>query len=353
MARKFLWWSGIAIMVTGLLLVARVPYFFARSAIVGMNLIRNEQSQLKRGGTPGGIANRPSGSQREASPLALLQVPQLHLTAPILQGDGDAVLSVAVGHLPDSVMPGQLGLAVLAAHNATWFRNINKLHSGSLIYIATQSGRYEFQVLHAQIVRTGTPVANTRSASVMLETCYPLNALYLTPYRYLVTATLVKQTARRLSYQSLAKPRGVLVNYTTARNLTFIPSFTNSDVPMGSLTYTHDTPLSYEDSPAPLSAANLMARLYAAFLKESEVGDTKKLQTLLVHIPAQNPLWHVPLSAVTYQSAFAVTLDVSRTSLVSVKSSVWLRVSGQLVHVVLVARNRHNQLSLETAHFAY
>ncbi|MHB1683373.1 MAG: class D sortase [Bacilli bacterium] len=364
MARRVFWWLGIAIMVCGLLLVARVPYFFARSATVGARLVVSELSRLKQGEASGGGGSPLPGSgtgtrisansatSSAAAPIGLLQIPQLHLTAPILEGDGAAVLSVAVGHLPGSVMPGQLGLAVLAAHNATWFRSIDQLHRGSVIDVATQNGRYEFQVRSAQIVKTGAAVANTASPSVLLETCYPLNALYLTPYRYLVTATLVHQIAHPLSSRSFVKTSGELVNYVPDQGLSFLPSFPNSDVPMGSLTYAHDTSLSYKDSPAPLSAANLMARLYAAFVKESAAADTTDLRKLLSHVPADNPLWHAPLGAITYQSAFDVKLDVSHGILVSATSSVWMVVSGQSVHVILLARNGGNRLSLVSVRFS-
>jgi len=47
----------------------------------------------------------------------VLGIPTLGLSAPVEQGNDDAELSVAAGHAPASVWPGEHGTAVVLAHD--------------------------------------------------------------------------------------------------------------------------------------------------------------------------------------------------------------------------------------------
>ncbi|MCY0876040.1 MAG: class D sortase [Firmicutes bacterium] len=358
MARKIALWTGIAIMICGLLLMARVPFFFGRAALMGGKLVALEETRLKHTQIPQAsdtLSTTPTVATTSSddltagiNPVGLLQIPQLHLTAPILEGDGSTVLSVAVGHLESSVLPGKLGLAVLAAHNATWFRNIDQLHNGALVDVQLPNGRYEFKVSQTQIVKTGTPVANTPYPAIMLETCYPLDALYLTPYRYLVTARLVKQVDEGESARYFGGARIGVVKYLPEAGLSFLPTFAQSGIPMGSLAYAPDATPRYEDSPAPLSAANLMARLLAGFERESAKGNRRTLRELVTEPLTTNPFWGSSLTAVHYESDFNVTLTVSQTVLSNATARIDVIVNERAYQVTLLAHNDNGRLALQS-----
>jgi sortase A len=112
----------------------------------------------------------------------------------VLQGTSDAILAVAPGHEPQSVMPGTPGTAVIVAHNLTFFRNIDLLRHGDPLTVQTAAGTFTFRVTGHRIVPADTSLPNTPRASLALIACYPLNALYLTPQRYVVFASLTRST---------------------------------------------------------------------------------------------------------------------------------------------------------------
>ncbi len=47
--------------------------------------------------------------------VAVLEIPRLNVSAVAMSGEGDDVLDVAVGHLPDTTAPWESGNSVFAA----------------------------------------------------------------------------------------------------------------------------------------------------------------------------------------------------------------------------------------------
>ena len=122
----------------------------------------------------------------------MLEIPVLGLTAPVLQGTGDAVLAEAVGHVPASVWPGQAGTSVLSAHDVTWFSGIGQLRPGDEMRYVMPCRTLTYRVTSHRVVAAGSPVYNTATARIVLDTRYPLDALFLTGSRYLVYADLIE-----------------------------------------------------------------------------------------------------------------------------------------------------------------
>jgi len=118
----------------------------------------------------------------------ILSIPALNLTAPVEEGTDDAELNVAVGHDPQSVWPGVDGSAVFLAHDVSYFVHLNALKPGDVITYATACNTVKFQVAAQQVVPAGSPVANSSGPSLVLDTCWPPNALFFTPDRLLIHA---------------------------------------------------------------------------------------------------------------------------------------------------------------------
>jgi LPXTG-site transpeptidase (sortase) family protein len=110
----------------------------------------------------------------------------------VLQGTSDDVLNAAVGHVPASLWPGTSGTTILAAHDVTWFSRIDRLGTGDQIRYVTPCRTFLYQVTSHQVVQAGSPVYNTVAGRIVLDTRYPLDALYITSLRYLVYADLVE-----------------------------------------------------------------------------------------------------------------------------------------------------------------
>ena len=128
----------------------------------------------------------------DGSAFATLIVPRLgaDYMRPIAQGVGHNVLNstrLGIGHYPSTQMPGEVGNFALASHRKAYgggFENINSLHVGDHIYVATPEGWYEYTYRSSEYVRpTGVgviaPVPQMPDAAptdriITLTTCNPL-----------------------------------------------------------------------------------------------------------------------------------------------------------------------------------
>ena len=126
--------------------------------------------------------------------IGSVSIPSLHLNAQIVQGSSLTVLAEAIGHLDTSSLPGQPGTCVIAGHDVTFFHHINQLQPGDTLTITTAQGRFTYQVTSHQVVHLGQNVTDTPYPSLLLETCYPLNALTLVNQRFWVHAVLTRST---------------------------------------------------------------------------------------------------------------------------------------------------------------
>ena len=166
-------------------------------ALVNQFLKNRSLSSPVTGGSGAGSATLAScDSTQSSDPVrGLLEIPKLNVVAPVEDGTGDEQLNVAVGHDPYSVWPGQTGNAVLEAHDVSYFVGIPQLVAGDRFQYVSPCTTYTFQVNAHTVVSQGAPVYNTPGPSVTLVTCWPTNALWFTPDRYLVTADLVGQSS--------------------------------------------------------------------------------------------------------------------------------------------------------------
>jgi len=78
---------------------------------------------------------------RPGDPIGEVEVPRLHLSAVIVEGDDDASLERAVGHLPDTPPPWDSGNTALAAHRDTYFRPLEHIKAGDIVRLSTRRGR--------------------------------------------------------------------------------------------------------------------------------------------------------------------------------------------------------------------
>jgi sortase A len=214
--------ASIACMAAGVMIAAQVGWFPHGSPVHGATLIHKErraiaaatvnpmacQASAGRAGpahpahrTPARSAATESGpaSGSGPGPRGLLEAPALDLVAPVQEGAGDALLSDAVGHIPASAWPGRPGTSVFAAHDVTWFSGIDRLKAGDEIRYVTPCRTYTYRVTAHRVAAAGSPVYSTATPSIVLDTRYPLNALYLTSTRYLVYATLTTTSPTSVS----------------------------------------------------------------------------------------------------------------------------------------------------------
>lgn len=202
--RKYTLWAGVGLIVVGLGFMARIPLTYLKVAWTEKTMINKPLVPLQTKNMkpiqgilvhqnalyPQVVSDSlqpPTGSM-----LGHLMISKLNINAPIVQGTSLNILADSAGHLSTSVLPGEIGTTVIAAHDVTYFHHINELKPGDILTVETAQGTFEYRVQSHKIIHVGTNVVNTPYPSLVLETCYPLNALTLVDRRYIVTATLSK-----------------------------------------------------------------------------------------------------------------------------------------------------------------
>ncbi|MHB1719854.1 MAG: class D sortase [Acidimicrobiales bacterium] len=128
------------------------------------------------------------GSASSGELAGLLEIPALGVTAPVEQGTSNAVLDVAVGHFASTPWPGYGGTSALLAHDVSYFARIDQLRQGDQIRFEWPCATDVFTVTAHAVVKAGSALPQVPGESMVLDTCWPTNALWFTPDRYLVEA---------------------------------------------------------------------------------------------------------------------------------------------------------------------
>lgn len=252
----------------------------------GRNAGRDRPAPGTRGTAPAEPQRRPAAGHRGGSVRGLLEAPSLGMVAPVRNGTSEAVLYGAVGHVPASAWPGRRGTSVFAAHNVTWFSHIDRLRAGDQIRYVTPCRTYIYKVTGHRITQAGYPVYNTGASRIVLDTCYPLNALYLTSSRYLVFARLAGIAATSApprplpSTQLLAVPAPPEL---AAEGLALDQNYT----PVGVLRVTGSPAPAWQQSSAPLAAEAAGLAAYFGAVRSAGQGRPAWWADLAPRVPVR------------------------------------------------------------------
>ena len=126
----------------------------------------------------------------EGDVIGQIEVPRLGLNAVVVQGDSDDVLRRAVGHVPETALPGQTGNIALAGHRDTIFRPLRDIRVGDMITLKTLAGAHTYQVNFTEVVPpTDIEVLQSRGENELtLITCFPFHYIGHAPNRFIVRA---------------------------------------------------------------------------------------------------------------------------------------------------------------------
>jgi sortase A len=123
-------------------------------------------------------------------PIGRLEIPRLNVSVMVMEGDDDATLARAAGHLPDTALPWDGGHAVIAGHRDTFFRPLKNIRQGDQIRMTTARGTFDYRVIRTDIVEPGdvSVIAPTPMRSLTLVTCYPFAYVGSAPKRFIIHA---------------------------------------------------------------------------------------------------------------------------------------------------------------------
>jgi sortase A len=130
------------------------------------------------------------------STLGRIEIPRLGVSTIIRAGTDARTLQLAVGHIPGTALPGEIGNIGLAGHRDTFFRRLRDIHPGDEIRIVSLDGTYRFRVEATRVVRpSDTWVLDpTATRTLTLVTCYPFTYVGSAPDRFIVRATARSET---------------------------------------------------------------------------------------------------------------------------------------------------------------
>ncbi|NMP23900.1 class D sortase [Sulfobacillus harzensis] len=333
-------WAGWGLLMVGVVVLGRIPFFYLRSWYVGHHLA---SSALKA--APGRATKGEAVATATSWPtnvLSVMKIPSLGVTAPVLQGTQDAELNVGVGHLRASVMPGQDGTSILAAHDVTWFHRINELKPGAVIEVVDRHKTLIYHVTKSAVLHTGTPVYNSHNSSIVLEACYPLNALYLTPYRYLVWANLVSTRVNGKSASAIPpNTQYIPIGIPTAVKAQGLTLATNY-IPMGTLTIQGNPTKAWRQSNAPLNAADATTELHFAMIHIAQADNPTWWHELAPNIPFSTiqPLVGVQVS---YVGRADEIVHVAKLRVVETDLNVQAQIGGNVYEIRLAVTSHQNR----------
>jgi sortase A len=161
------------------------------------------ESELRRGGSaapePPAAQEATAAPEASAAPeapslgagvLALLEIPRLGISTPVLPGDDTRTLDIAVGHLPDTPKPWEDGNSAFAAHRDGLFRPLRNIRVGDEVRVRTLKGEFTYRVREIKIVLPTdlSVLAPGDGPRLTLITCYPFNLVGNAPKRFIVHA---------------------------------------------------------------------------------------------------------------------------------------------------------------------
>ena len=182
--------AGIALLAIGAALLAAGLWLPLKAALAE-DLLNRAWTAARAGG--GAVRPWPWA---DTWPVARLRLPPSASAEPliVLAGASGRGLAFAPGLLDGSALPGEPGVAVIAAHRDTHFRALARLALGDRFRLERANGEtFDYVVTDIEIIdtRTASLRLDARESVVALVTCYPFDALMPGgTLRYVVTGEL-------------------------------------------------------------------------------------------------------------------------------------------------------------------
>ena len=122
--------------------------------------------------------------------IGRLEIPRVQLSVMVVDGDDEATLKVAAGHLPDTPLPWEFGNSAVAGHRDSFFRPLSQIKMSDRLRLVTPHGEFHYVVSNMRVVKPNdlSVLAQTGRSSLTLVTCYPFSYVGRAPKRFIVTA---------------------------------------------------------------------------------------------------------------------------------------------------------------------
>lgn len=346
--------SGIVLLATGLFVLWRIHAYKQHARTAAAYLVRSERARavdVQHDSAAVGCRAPLPSDPRAGAARAVLEIPSLGVTAPVLAGTGNAQLDRGVGHLTASAWPDQAGVVVLEAHDVTFFSALDKLAPGARLTIDAPCHTWSYAVHRTDVVAKGSPIPAT-APGLVLVTCWPTNALYYTSHRFVVTADLVSVAGgppgATPAAAALPVVRPSLPSALASQDL----SLDRVRLPVGTLTEAPTIAADVRQSGSALAAADAVERLMVASLLTASEQRQAWWSALAPTVPYSNlgPL-RGALPA-RWQSSVNLSLQGSGQTITGASASgtAWLPEVGatRLYRITMTASIADNRMRIDT-----
>ena len=218
LANSFLGWSRTVCLIIGILALSYCGLALLEAKLYQANEARRfelalnnlgpsarsgEDLHLSRLPAPPEKAKRLKAAnldttRRGGFPLGRIEMSRIGLSAMILEGTDDWTLRRAVGHIPETALPGETGNVALAGHRDTFFRSLRQIRKGEVITLKTLDGDFQYRVESTAVVPpTDVQVLHPLGGRTLtLITCFPFDYLGSAPNRFVVRAREVESVPK-------------------------------------------------------------------------------------------------------------------------------------------------------------
>lgn len=174
-----------------LLTQVRLARVFERTRSLGVN---PASLQITARPIPSNLLKPNLVSAEGTAPLGLLSIPQIGVSAMVLEGVGSRTLRVGLGHVPWTSSPGGHGNVAIAGHRDTFLRPLRRIELGDQIIFETSTKDYRYRVRSVEIVDPADidVVKSHQRDELTLVTCYPFSYIGPAPKRFIVHADLAR-----------------------------------------------------------------------------------------------------------------------------------------------------------------
>ncbi|CAM4115345.1 class D sortase [Lederbergia lenta] len=185
---------GNVLIILGIIFVSLFGYqLFQHDQSEKQSLVEAKERIGEGNQSSKGENNQPSPDLFKAKhneAFATLEIPKLEKTLPVVEGTDPDSLKKGVGHLTNSLYPGQGDQIVLSGHRDTVFRQFGKMEIGDRFIVNVPYGSYTYEIRETEIVpEDDTTVIREMGEEVLVvTTCYPFSYIGNAPDRFVAYA---------------------------------------------------------------------------------------------------------------------------------------------------------------------